>query len=157
MFILNSTDPELRYQSMLSKIKVHGGRITSHRLALLRLVAVSEGHPSAAQLYERLRVQFPTISLATIYRTLALLKEKGEILEIDLHNDSHYDGYKPYPHPHLICTCCNKIMDGDDLPVLQNINQQIAERYGFQVQRQHQVFYGICSECQQAPTNIRGK
>jgi Fur family peroxide stress response transcriptional regulator len=122
--------------------------MTSHRLALLRLIAASDGHPSAAQLYERLRVQFPTVSLATIYKTLALLKESGEVLEIDLHNDSRYDGNKPYPHPHLICTRCQRIMDGDAAPDLHSINHQIAEIYGFQVQRQQQVFYGICTECQ---------
>ena len=59
--------------------------MTSHRLALLRLLAVSEGHPNATQLYQKLRLQFPTVSLATIYKTLALLKEEGEVLEIDLH------------------------------------------------------------------------
>jgi Fe2+ or Zn2+ uptake regulation protein len=39
-------------------------------------------------------------------------------------------------------------MDGDDLPLLQNINQQIAEKFGFHVQQQHQLIYGICLECQ---------
>jgi Fur family transcriptional regulator, peroxide stress response regulator len=141
-------DPELRYQAMLSKIQGKGSRLTSHRMALLRLIAVSEGHPNAAQLHQRLKMQFPSVSLATIYKTLALLKEKDEVLEIDLPDDNHYDGNKPYPHPHLICTRCNRIMDGDEVLALQNINQQIAEKYGFQVQRQHLIFYGICPECQ---------
>jgi len=145
-------DPEIRYQDMLSKFRQRGCRITSHRLALLRLIASSEGHPSAMQLYESLRVQFPTVSLATIYKTLSLLKEDGEVLEIDLHNENRFDGNKPYPHPHLICTVCNRIMDGDELPALDSINQQIAEKYGFKVMRQHQVFYGICPACQERAT-----
>lgn len=140
-------DPELRYQEMLSKIQEKGTRLTSHRLAFLRLISVSEGHPNATELYEKLRVQFPTISLATIYKTLALLKEKGEVWEIDLHNDNHYDGNKPYPHPHLICINCKRIMDGEDVPSLQTINEEIAEKYGFQVQKQQLIFYGVCSKC----------
>ncbi len=151
MIINNMIDPELRYQKMLAKIRERGCRITSHRLALLRLIAASEGHPTAAQLYERLRVQFPTVSLATIYKTIALLKEDNEILEIDLHGESRYDGNKPYPHPHLICTRCRQIIDGDNLPSLHTINAQIAEKYGFLVLQQHQVFYGICPQCQQIP------
>lgn len=135
---------------MLSRIQERGCRLTSHRIVLLRLLAAAEDHPSAAQLHERLRIQFPTVSLATIYKTLALLKEEGQVLEIDLRSDSHYDGNKPYPHPHLICTRCNRIVDGDDVPALQSINQQIAEKYGFQVLHQHLVFYGICPECQRA-------
>lgn len=142
-------DIELRYQKMLFKLRERGSRVTSHRLALLRLLALSEGHPTAAQLYERLRVQFPTVSLATVYKTLALLKEEGEVFEIDLHGESRYDGNKPYSHPHLICTRCGRIMDGDDISAFQEVNQQIAAKYGFQVLHQHQVFYGICTECLQ--------
>ena len=142
------SDPELRYQTLLGKLQARGSRITSHRLALLRLLAVSEGHPNAAQLYERLRAQFPTVSLATIYKTLTLLKEEGEVLEIDLHADSHYDGNKPYPHPHLICTRCKQIIDGDEVRALHALNQEIAEKYDFQVAQSQLVFYGVCRVCQ---------
>jgi Fur family transcriptional regulator, peroxide stress response regulator len=144
------TDPELRYQTLLEKIQGQGNRLTSHRLALLRLIATSENHPNAAQLYEKLRMQFPTISLATIYKTLVLLKEKGEVLEIDLHNDSHYDGNKPYPHPHLICNRCGRIFDGDEVHFIQTINQEIKERYDFQVVQSQLVFYGVCQACQKS-------
>jgi Fur family transcriptional regulator, peroxide stress response regulator len=141
------TDPELRYQKLLATLKEKGSRLTSHRLALIRLLAVSDGHPNAMQLYEALQVQFPTISLATIYKTLVLLKEGGEVLEIDLHSDSHYDGNKPYPHPHLICTRCGKIFDGDEATGLQRLNQEIESKYGFCISRSQIVFYGLCQNC----------
>lgn len=141
-------DPEVRYQEMLTKIQERGKRLTSHRIALLSLISVSDGHPSAMQLYEKLRIQFPTISLATIYKTIALLKEKGEVLEIDLPSDNHYDGNKPYPHPHLICIQCNRIMDGEDMPALLTINKEITELYKFKVHSQQLIFYGVCEDCQ---------
>jgi Fur family peroxide stress response transcriptional regulator len=144
------TDPEIRYQTMLGKLQERGSRLTSHRLALLRLLAVSEGHPNAAQLYKKLRVQFPTVSLATIYKTLVLLKEEGEVLEIDLHNDSHFDGNKPYSHPHLICNRCGQIIDGDEVLFLTAANQEIKEKYAFQVVQSQLVFYGVCRECQKS-------
>ena len=143
------TDPEQRYQTLLATLQERGSRLTSHRLALIRLLATSEGHPNAMQLHDSLRAHFPTISLATIYKTLALLKDEGEILEIDLHNDSHYDGNKPYPHPHLICTHCGKIFDGDRVTAIQNLNREIEDKYNFQISRHQIIFYGICSECQQ--------
>jgi Fur family peroxide stress response transcriptional regulator len=142
------TDPELRYQTLVEKLQIRGSRFTSHRLALLRLLAVSEGHPNAMQLFESLRPQFPTISLATVYKTISLLKEEGEVLEIDLHNDSHYDGNKPYPHPHLICDVCGIIMDGDEIHFKQIIHQEIKEKFNFQVHREQMVFYGVCEACQ---------
>jgi Fur family transcriptional regulator, peroxide stress response regulator len=141
-------DSELRYQSLLAKLQERGSRMTSHRMALARLLATSEGHPNAAQLYERLRQQFPTISLATVYKTLILLKDEGEILEIDLHADSRYDGNKPFPHPHLVCTRCNRIMDGDEVSYLSKLNKEIEEKYGFQIQRHQIVYFGVCQDCQ---------
>jgi len=143
------TDPEIRYQSLLHKLQQRGCRLTSHRLALARLLSISEGHPNASQLYATLRTQFPTISLATIYKTLTLLKEEGEVLEIDLHSDSHYDGNKPYPHPHLICSRCGAILDGDPVHTLAALNQEIEQTYGFRISRHQLVFYGVCQECLQ--------
>ena len=143
------SDPETRYQTMLGKLKERSCRLTSHRLALLRLIAASEGHPNAAQLYEKLREQFPSVSLATIYKTLTLLKDEGQVLEIDLHNNSHYDGNKPYPHPHLICNQCKQIVDGDEVLFLHAANQEIMEKYDFQVTQSQIVFYGVCRACQQ--------
>ena len=148
MIINKTTDPELRYQIMLDKLKRRDCRLTSNRLALLRLLALSTGHPNATELYEELQKQFPAISLATVYKTLVLLKEEGEVLEIELHKGSRYDGNKPFPHPHLICNLCQKVIDGDDVQFIQEANQEIRERYNFQVDQSQMVFYGVCRECQ---------
>jgi Fur family transcriptional regulator, peroxide stress response regulator len=141
------TDPELRYQSLLTKLHERGSRMTSHRMALARLLATSDGHPNAYQLYESLREQFPTVSLATVYKTLVLLKDEGEVLEIDLHNDSRYDGNKPYSHPHLVCNRCNRIIDGDEVVMLQKLNDEIEEKYGFQITRHQIIYFGLCKDC----------
>jgi Fur family peroxide stress response transcriptional regulator len=141
-------DPENRYQTLIAKLKQRGFRLTSQRLALVRLIASSKAHPSAAQLYESLRIQFPTISLATIYKTLTLLQEEGEVLKIELSNDSRFDGNKPYPHPHLICNQCNRIIDGDEVLSLQALEKEIEEKYRFQISHHQLVFYGICPDCQ---------
>ena len=53
------------------------------------------------------------MSQATVYKTLALLKDLGQVLEIGLRDDNHYDGNRPQPHPHLICIKCNKIVDAE--------------------------------------------
>jgi Fur family peroxide stress response transcriptional regulator len=124
--------------------------MTSHRMALARILATSEGHPNATQLYESLRQQFPTISLATVYKTLVLLKDEGEVLEIDLHDESRYDGNKPFSHPHLVCTQCKRIFDGDDVNTLSKLNREIEEKYGFQIARHQIVYFGICKECLEA-------
>ena len=60
-------NPEQRTEELVAKFRERGYRITPQRLALLRLLATSEGHPSALQLHEQLLEQFPTTSLATVY------------------------------------------------------------------------------------------
>jgi Fur family transcriptional regulator, peroxide stress response regulator len=150
---MNEINPDNRYHQLVSRLKERGYRITSHRLALLRLITDSDEHPNAALLYERVKVQFPTISLATVYKTLNVLKEEGEILEVDLQNDSHFDGKKPYPHPHLVCTRCNRILDGDDVENLPGISREIEEKYDFKIARYQIVFYGLCSECRNLGEN----
>ncbi len=146
-------DPEYRYQVLIDRMTRLGLRMTSHRLAIARLLADSDGHPNAASLYSSLCPQFPSISLATVYKTLALLKEEGEILEIALPDDSHFDGNKPYSHPHLICTICHRIFDGDDVTKVQALEEEIREKYDFQVQRHQIVYYGVCRDCRSEDSN----
>jgi Fur family peroxide stress response transcriptional regulator len=142
------TDPQARFEHLIAKLRESEYRLTPQRVELIRLIAASEGHPSASRLYEQIKVKFPTMSLATVYKTLDLLKELGEVLEIGLRDDNHYDGNKPYPHPHLICTKCQKIMDGELDGVVKNIVQEVERNFGFQIQRHQLDFYGVCPDCQ---------
>ena len=141
-------DPQIRFEQLIAKLKERQYRITPQRVELIRLIAASEGHPSASQLYNQIKVQFPTMSLATVYKTLDLLKEVGEVLEIGLRDDSHYDGNKPYPHPHLICMKCQKIMDGELDATVGKIVQEVENNFGFRVVKHQLDFYGLCPDCQ---------
>ena len=70
-------DPRERLEQMTRVLREKKYRLTPQRLALLKIIAKSEGHPSADQMYELIKTDFPTTSLATIYNTLNLLKEMG--------------------------------------------------------------------------------
>jgi Fur family peroxide stress response transcriptional regulator len=140
-------EAQTRYDQLIARLRDHGYRLTSQRLALVRLIAVSEGHPNAAQLYDQVKAQFPTMSPATVYKLLSLLKELGQVLEIDLRDDSHYDGNRPYPHPHLICMRCSKIIDGM-VDLDQGLTRRLERKSGYQIVRYQLAFYGICPDCQ---------
>lgn len=139
-------DPEVRFDEMITALKGSDFRMTPQRVELVRLIASSEGHPSAAQLYAKIRRQFPTISQATVYKTLAMLKEMNQVYEIDLRDDSHYDGNRPLPHPHLVCTRCNKIMDGE-LEISMAALEKVEKETGYQIMRTQVTFYGLCPDC----------
>lgn len=140
---------EDRFNELIAALKERDFRLTPQRVELVRLIAASDGHPSAAQLYARIRSQFPTMSQATVYKTLALLKDMHQVLEIDLRDDSHYDGNRPDPHPHLICMKCNKIVDGD-LDLNRSTIRRLEKTSGYQIVRPQITFYGLCSRCKQS-------
>ena len=142
-------NPEVRFDELIAALRERDFRLTPQRVELVRLIATSEGHPSASQLYAKIMTQFPTMSQATVYKTLALLKEMNQVLEIDLRDDSHYDGNRPVPHPHLICMQCNKIVDGDLELDLASI-RKLEENSGYQIVRPQIVFYGICPDCRKS-------
>lgn len=139
-------DPNDRFNELIALLKERDFRLTPQRIELVRLVAASEGHPSAAQLYERVKAKFPTMSQATVYKTLALLKEMNQVLEIVLRDDSHYDGNHPEPHPHLICQKCNKIVDGD-VSLDKETIRKLEEESGYTILRPQITLYGLCLDC----------
>jgi Fur family peroxide stress response transcriptional regulator len=139
-----------RFQQMLDRLKSLDFRITPQRLAVLRILAASEDHPSAEQIFEKVKAEFPTTSLATIYKTIALLKSLNEVLELGFPDGSNrYDGNKPFPHPHVICVRCGKIMD-PELMSLDELKEEISRKTGFRIQHHRLDFFGVCQECQES-------
>jgi Fur family transcriptional regulator, peroxide stress response regulator len=142
------SDPQERLEQMTRVLKDEGCRLTPQRLTMLHILAKSEGHPSAEQIYEQIRAGYPTTSLATVYKTLSLLKNLGEVLELPFAGmGSHYDGNKPYPHPHVICTKCGQILDPEFGPVT-GISLEIERQTGYQITHQQLNFFGLCPTCQ---------
>ena len=141
-------DLQARLEELIEKLREGGHRITPQRLAILKILAVSDGHPSAEQIYERIKGDFPTTSLATVYKTIATLKEMDEVLELGFADDSNrYDGNKPYPHVHLICVKCRDISD-PEVESLELLTQQVAQRAGYRLVSHRFDIYGICPRCQ---------
>lgn len=136
-----------RVEQMVSKLREREFRITPQRIAVLRVLADSKEHHSVKGVYEIVRRDFPTTGIATIYKTVNLLKELNEVLEIAIPGGSkRYDGHKPIAHPHLICTGCKKVIDLDTGP-LKDITQKVADKTGFDILSYRLDFFGLCSDC----------
>ncbi|MBF0379224.1 MAG: transcriptional repressor [Desulfamplus sp.] len=140
-------DYQERFDIIIKKLKDNGHKITPQRIGVIKIMAGSEGHPSVEKVYEQLQNEFPTMSLATVYRTVLLIKSLGEALELGFPDGSNrYDANKPYPHPHVICVKCGKIID-PDISSLQDMQQEIADETGFKILTHRLDFFGICSDC----------
>lgn len=144
----NMVDAKRRLEQILIKLKDRNFRITPQRLAVLKILISSNGHPSVERIYEEVKRDFPTTSLATVYKTVTLLKDLDEVLELGFPEGSNrYDGNKPYPHPHLICTRCKKIVD-PDLESLEGMTKELTSETGFRITSHRLDFFGVCPDCQ---------
>ena len=137
-----------RIEEMLSKLKSRDFRITPQRLAVLRILASSEGHPTVDEIYKEVKAAFPTTSLATVYKTISLLKELNEVLELGFPDGSNrYDGNNPVPHPHAICMKCKKIMD-PALMSIEELSEEMSRKTGYKILHHRLDFFGLCPDCQ---------
>lgn len=123
-----------------------GLRRTSQRDAIIEAAFSHSDHYTAEELLLRARAIEPSVSRATVYRTLPLLVESGLLKELDLGKDQkHYDpNYIESPrHNHLICTDCSRIVEFEDrnIDILENC---IAKRLGFSPLRKQARIEAAC-------------
>ena len=143
-------DPKIenRLDTILRRMRASGKRVTPQRMAILRVLAGSEGHPSVEQVHAAIRPEFPTTSLATVYKTIRMLGELGEIMELEFSGlGNRYDGARPYPHPHVICRTCGAIRDSDDRE-WRELARKIARETGYAISGHRLDFFGLCPRCQ---------
>lgn len=142
-----------RYGELVRRLRDGGFRLTPQRLAVLKVLAGDMGHPTVEQVYERVRADYPTTSLATIYKTIEMLKGIGEVLELSVGESHRYDGRDPRPHPHLICEVCGAIEDltldgpfGDPAALLA-VADTVAAARGYAHLVPQLEFRGRCAVC----------
>ncbi|NNE44525.1 MAG: transcriptional repressor [Gemmatimonadetes bacterium] len=124
-----------------------GLRRTPQREVVLCLVRSCYEHPTADWIHQEARKRLPDISLATVYRTLRLLKEKGLIHEFSGGaSPSRFDGTIHDPHEHVRCVRCGAVADVE-LPEATQFRRMVAERTGFRIGRYPLLFHGFCGEC----------
>jgi len=122
-------------------------RKSKQKEAILRVLKGTTSHPSADWVYEQVRREIPNISLGTVYRNLKLLKQEGEISELDLASTlSRFDG-NSQDHYHFRCEKCGRIFDVDEL-VDKEIDDRVAQKTGFKVSHHRLEFRGLCKDCQ---------
>ena len=138
---------EARVEDLLGKLRLKDYRITPQRLAILKTLASNRSHPSVEQIFDKVKIDFPTTSIATVYKTVSLLKEMGELIEFSFGEGSnHYDGYSSVPHPHFICNDCRKIEDVH-FPDLERLGEKLAEKEDYRITAFQLNFFGTCPDC----------
>ena len=148
--VRNSSSKERRVgpQGIGSAIRKKGGRVTPQRLLVARVFFGMKGHPTAAQILAATRKAGGKVGLATVYRTMALLRELGFARAADFGDGA--TSFEPVGqsghHDHLICLGCGKIEEFTE-PSIEDLQEKVAERYGFVMLNHRLDILGLCSDC----------
>lgn len=134
-------------EQFIANCKNKGLSVTYQRLAVFKSLTSKSSHPTADDIYNQVKIDHPTISLATVYKTLETLSENDLISKVTpLHDLARYDGENE-SHHHLVCIKCKKIIDIHD-ENLNGLSLSTQDNNGFEILDYRVQFDGICHECQ---------
>jgi Fur family ferric uptake transcriptional regulator len=123
-------------------------RTTKQRKVILDELRSLRTHPTAIEVYERVRKKLPKISLGTVYRNLELLSESGLIQKLEMAGkQKRFDGITEN-HYHVRCMVCGRVDDVDVAP-LGAINEAIASASDYKILWHRLEFVGICPRCRE--------
>jgi len=133
-------------QDLIAKFRENGYKVTAQRLAICKFILSRKDHPTAEQIYQELRDEYPTISLGTVYKTLHLLKDLRLIQELGFNTGSmRYDSDMEF-HINMVCSKCGKIHDYKP----ENVDQlwsAIISDLGVRPKGQRIDIYYECDDC----------
>ena len=143
-------DYNFMLEELKSILKAKGLKFTYQRELILKTLYENEGHHSPEDIFLIIQKENPNIKIgiATIYRTLALLEEEGlaDSLMMEKGSKKYELGLKKH-HDHFICTECGKIIEFYD-DVIEKRQEEVAQKYGFEMRSHSMKIVGICKECQ---------
>jgi Fur family peroxide stress response transcriptional regulator len=123
-----------------------GVKLTHQRLEIFREVLSSHEHPDADAVYRAVQRRLPTVSLDTVYRTLALLAELGFVTTLGPRRESvRYDANLA-PHHHFVCERCGMARDFESAELSTLALPAEVRRLG-EVTALHLEVRGICAAC----------
>lgn len=138
-----------RLAEFVERCRQGGLAVTPQRIAIIKALLSSAEHPRADTVYAMVRREHPTISLATVHRTLETLCEIGEARKVTtLHDSARYDG-NVTPHHHVVCVKCRKVRD-IEIPELERMLKGRNAIGGFQVLGTSLEIQALCAQCNSA-------
>jgi Fur family peroxide stress response transcriptional regulator len=133
-------------RAIIEAFRKKGFKATPQRIAICRFVLSSQEHPSVKRIYDEVKAIHPTVSLATVYKTLQILKELDQVQELGFpHGESRFDPNMK-PHINLVCTQCGNIQDLDDR-IAREIVERVTSVTKFTATEQRLDIYGVCEKC----------
>ena len=134
--------------SELAKIlRDNGCKVTPQRLAVYDMLSHTTEHSTAEMIYQKVKEQYPTMSFATVYKSVEIFSKLGVIQVLNTGEDSFRYDAKTSEHPHIKCTKCGRVNDVSHLDA-RAVESLVENETGFKVNGHQFYFYGICPDCQ---------
>ena len=134
--------------SELAKIlRDNGCKVTPQRLAVYDMLSHTTEHPTAEMISQKVKEQYPTMSFATVYKSVEIFSKLGVIQVLNTGEDSFRYDAKTSEHPHIKCTKCGRVNDVSHLDA-RAVESLVENETGFKVNGHQFYFYGICPDCQ---------
>lgn len=141
LIIIKNYHPE-RGDRMEQKLKK-----SRQRDAIIAFLMTRKDHPTADIIYENVRKEIPNISLGTVYRNLALLTERGEILKLSFDSASDRYDATTTPHYHFRCRTCGSVCDLEIEEDFNEILDRAGQNFNGRIEGQTIFFFGTCPNC----------
>jgi Fur family ferric uptake transcriptional regulator len=124
-----------------------GPRMTKQRKVILEELRMMHNHPTADELYERVRARMPKVSLGTVYRNLEKLASSGIIRRLaNTGSQMRFDG-DLHGHQHIRCISCGLIVDIDAAQEPTDCDRELIAGSGFTLIERRVEYVGVCPEC----------
>ena len=120
---------------------------SKQREIILNYLRSVNDHPTAEIIYENIKEECPTVSLATVYRNLNQLSDNNFIKRIKVDGKSDRFDANLSVHNHLFCRCCGKIEDMAPVYDIEEMFKKVEEKGGFLPDSCQLLFMGICKDC----------
>ena len=133
--------------SIIKTFRNSGYRATPQRIAISKYILSSQQHPTAQKTYLEVKKEHPTVSLATIYTTIKILKDSGLIQELNMPQGQTRFDPNTDPHAHLLCLKCGSIRDWMD-PIMPELVARVSDAANFTIIGSSLDLKGICDRCE---------
>ena len=134
-------------RNITEMLRSNGFKVTPQRLAVYEVLSNTKEHPNAEMIFSSLQATYPTMSLATVYKTIDILNEIGLVQILNAGEDSFRYDADTSEHAHVRCVDCGKVEDLYDLDV-EKFNKGIEKNTHYKLVGQQFYFYGVCPDCQ---------
>jgi Fur family transcriptional regulator, peroxide stress response regulator len=135
-----------------NEMKTETYRNTRQRTRLLEELCNTDTHPTASWLYDKLKPEFPSLSLGTVYRNLGILEEQGLLKKIVFGSTfDRFDG-RTFPHTHFICKECNSVYDMSEQDT-EEIIDCVRKKTKHLIHDVVMNYYGVCEKCLKEKAN----